>query len=243
MIMAAGLGTRLKPWTLSHPKALVPVEGVPVLERLILKLRDEGFEHIVVNVHHFSDQIKDFLASRDWGIDVRISDETDRLLDTGGALRKAYGLLSEDNGPVLVHNVDILSNQDLGELIMAHNATGADITLLTSDRNSSRRLLFDSDGYLRGWHNLKTGEYRPADIENAEDMVQDAFSGIYVISPKALADISEYGVRIGADKFPIMDYLLSAPEGIAIKRHFNLCLRLLDIGKPESLACANEYLK
>lgn len=242
MIMAAGLGTRLKPWTLTHPKALVPVEDVPVLERLLLKLRNEGFDHIVVNVHHFSDQVKEFLAARDYGVRIDVSDETDRLLDTGGALRKASPLLSEDDGPVLVHNVDILSNEDLGRLVHIHNDTGADITLLTSPRESSRRLVFRPDGTLAGWRNIQTDEYRPAGFVPEACMVQEAFSGIYVVGAKALADIAEYGGRIGDDRFPIMDYLLSYPSGIEIRRHSDPRLRLLDIGKPDALARAKEYL-
>lgn len=240
--MAAGLGTRLKPWTLTHPKALVPVEDVPVLERLLLKLRNEGFDHIVVNVHHFSDQVKEFLAARDYGVRIDVSDETDRLLDTGGALRKASPLLSEDDGPVLVHNVDILSNEDLGRLVHAHNDFGADITLLTSPRESSRRLVFRPDGTLAGWRNIQTDECRPAGFVPEAGMLQEAFSGIYVVGTKALADIAEYGGRIGDDRFPIMDYLLSSPSGIEIRCHSDPRLRLLDIGKLDALARAKEYL-
>lgn len=242
MIMAAGLGTRLKPWTLTHPKALVPVDGIPVLERLIVKLRGQGFDHIVVNIHHFSNQVREFLESKDYGVRIDISDETERLLDTGGALRKASSLLTEDKGPVLVHNVDVLSNEDLGKLMRVHNDSGADVTLLTSPRESSRRLVFRPDGTLAGWHNIQTDEYRPAGFVPEAGMVQEAFSGIYVLGVKALADIAEYGHRLGDDKFPIMDYLLSGPEGIVIRRHSDSSLRLLDIGKPDALARAKEYL-
>ncbi|MDE6382409.1 MAG: NTP transferase domain-containing protein, partial [Muribaculaceae bacterium] len=109
-ILAAGLGTRLRPWTLEHPKALVPVGGVPMLERVILRMRDQGFDDITVNVHHFADQIVDFLNARDFGVAVHISDERERLLDTGGAILHASRFLAADPAPFLVHNVDILSD-------------------------------------------------------------------------------------------------------------------------------------
>ena len=120
MILCAGLGTRLRPWTLSHPKALVPVGGVPMLERVIDKLRSQGFDYIVVNVHHFPEQIVDFLRQRDLGVKIAVSDESDRLLDTGGAIMKAEELLRFSDGPVLVHNVDILSDADLRGLMQRH---------------------------------------------------------------------------------------------------------------------------
>ena len=146
MILAAGLGTRLKPWTLEHPKALVPVDGIPMLERVILKLKSQGFDEIVVNVHHFAGQITDFLDSKDFGIKISISDERGGLLDTGGGLVHARHLLEGE--PFLVHNVDILSNADLSALMHFHESEGNDVTLLTSDRKSSRKLLFDEDGSL-----------------------------------------------------------------------------------------------
>ncbi len=118
MILAAGLGTRLRPWTLEHPKALVPVGGVPMLERVIVRLKDEGFDEIVVNIHHFGDQIIDFVRSKDFGVKIFISDERGELLDTGGGLVYARELLGED--PVLVHNVDILSNADLKSFMRKH---------------------------------------------------------------------------------------------------------------------------
>ena len=148
MILAAGLGTRLKPWTLEHPKALVPVDGIPMLERVILKLKSQGFDEIVVNVHHFAGQITDFLDSKDFGIKISISDERGGLLDTGGGLVHARHLLEGE--PFLVHNVDILSNADLSALMHFHESEGNDVTLLTSDRKSSRKLLFDEDGSLKG---------------------------------------------------------------------------------------------
>lgn len=254
MIMAAGLGTRLRPWTLSHPKALVPVECVPALERLILKLKGHGFDYIVVNVHHFADQVKSFLHRHDFGIHIEISDESDRLLDTGGALVKATSLLSAVPGPVLVHNVDILSNADMGELMDAHMLAGNDVTLMTSMRDSSRKLLFEPDGRLAGWHKVGTEEYKPGGFKPEFDMTEEAFSGIYVVGERALRDMARYSAELGDEKFPVMDYFLSihpdgtqradsTPGDIVIRHYMNESLRLLDIGKPEALARASGFIE
>ena len=164
-VLAAGLGTRLKPWTLEHPKALVPVGGVPMLRRVLERLRSEGFDEVTVNVHHFSEQIVDFLNHEELGVNVTVSDESDRLLDTGGGLLKA-GI----SAPMLIHNVDILSDAPLAEIMNRHLASGRDITLVTSDRESSRHLVFDAEGTLRGWHNVKTDEYKPAGFKAGADL-------------------------------------------------------------------------
>lgn len=242
MIMAAGLGTRLKPWTDHHPKALVPVEGEPILGRLINKLVTEGFSKIFINVHHFSNQIREYIDLRQWEVPIIISDESAGLLDTGGGLVKVCGLMNPDDGPLLVHNVDILSNQNLTELVNEHQSKGNDITLLTSDRESTRKLIFNKDNGLCGWHNLKNNEYRPATFHPVEGMEENAFSGIYVMDHKALRDLAQYSSSGSIDKFPIMDYLLARPEGIVIKRLHNPRLRVLDVGKPEALSKAYDYI-
>lgn len=236
-ILAAGLGTRLKPWTLEHPKALVPVAGVPMLERVICRLKENGFDDITVNVHHFSNQIVDFLSEHDFGVNITISDESEDLLDTGGGLLKVA-----PDAPMLIHNVDILSDAPLREIMNDHIESGRDITLVTSGRESSRKLLFDTDGKLSGWHNLKSGEYRPAGIEVDPVWSDEAFSGIYVVSPSVVPALRRYSERIGSEKFPIMDFLLSMPEGLNIGRKHLDNLRLIDIGKPETLATAQEKL-
>lgn len=168
MIFAAGLGTRLRPLTDKMPKALVEVDGKPLIEHVIEKLRKSGFTSIVVNVHHFSNQIIDYLNAHDFGVDIRISDETDKLLDTGGGLRKAAHLFNPDE-QVLIHNVDILSNADLRTFyeqgpLMTNYATGgkmkAAATLLVSWRKTKRYLLFDADMRLVGWTNIETGEVK-----------------------------------------------------------------------------------
>lgn len=244
MILAAGLGTRLKPWTFSHPKALVPVDGIPVLQRLADCLKGEGFDHLVINVHHFAGQVKDYITSHDFGMRVDLSDESDMLLDTGGALAHAAELLcAGDDEPVLIHNVDILSNACLSSFMDGHIRSGNDVTLLTSPRESSRKLLFGNDGALCGWHNNVTDQYKPAGIIPARVMREEAFSGIYAVSPRAIRDMQRYAAEIGNPRFPVMDYLLSTPHGIDIRGYCDPELRLLDIGKPDALASASGFLK
>ncbi len=240
LIFAAGLGTRLKPWTLEHPKALVPVAGEPMLGRVIRSLREQGFDDVVVNVHHFAGQIKEYLAQHDFGVRIRISDESDLLLDTGGGLLHAADLLfAENEAPVLVHNVDILCNADLRWLVEQHQASGAEATLLVSDRKSSRRLVADPSGRLRGWHNVSTGEYRPSGFSPAARMTEVAFSGIHVVSAQMIERMRERGY---SGVFPVMDFYLNE----CCAAQFECCkaegLDLIDIGKPETLRLANDLL-
>ncbi|MBP3298483.1 MAG: NTP transferase domain-containing protein [Muribaculaceae bacterium] len=238
-VLAAGLGTRLKPWTLEHPKALVPVAGTPMLERVIVSLREQGFDRILVNVHHFADQIVDFLSGRDFGIDVAVSDESELLLDTGGALLHAAGWLCADEQPFLIHNVDILSNADLAGLMKAHAESDADATLLVSDRDSSRRLYFDRGMNLVGWRNFKSEELRPAGFRVEPGLRMYAFSGIHAVSPRMLARMRAEGYK---GKFPIMDYYLAkAGASSPIRGMAADGLRLIDIGKPASLAQAESW--
>ena len=174
MIFAAGLGSRLKPLTDTKPKALIEVAGKPMLEHVILKLKASGFNEIVINVHHFADQILDFLqANHNFGVDIHISDETEELLDTGGGLEKAgkyfISPCHEDKKGILLHNVDILSNCNLQDLIRFHQQT-PDVyaTMLVSRRITSRYLLFDGNNLLCGWINKTTGEVKPAGLKYEE---------------------------------------------------------------------------
>ena len=233
-ILAAGLGTRLKPWTLEHPKALVPVGGVPMLERVIRQLERQGFDYIVVNIHHFGEQIIDFLNSHTWQADIHISDERNELLDTGGALVHAAPLLCKDNEPFLIHNVDILSDAPLDELMKAHVATDAHATLLVSQRASSRQLLFDNELYLRGWENINSGERKG---EPGEWPEKYAFSGIHVMSPALVAQMQTEDLP---NVFPIMDYYLSHTRANRLRGYLSVSpINLIDIGKPDTLAKAN----
>ena len=237
MILAAGLGTRLRPWTLEHPKALVPVGGVPMLKRVAARLIEQGFDELTVNIHHFGDQVRNFIEN-DKGLAVRtaVSDETDMLLDTGGALLHAEAMLGKDDRPFLIHNVDIISNADLKGLYSSHEESGRHVSLLVSSRQSDRRLVFDKDMNLKGWVNLKSGERRPASLTiNDADRVL-SFSGIYVMDPQAFRIMKANGFH---GRFPVMDFFLSIIPGFRIGGVVQEGLEILDIGKPDALRRAN----
>ena len=152
MILAAGLGTRLKPLTDTMPKALVPVNGTPLLDINIRRLMAQGYDRFVVNIHHFAQQIIDYVGQQDYAPLVRFSDETEQLLETGGGLKKAAPLFLDDQ-PILIHNVDILDNVDYEWLSHQHQAD-EDAVLLVSRRRTKRYLLFDNAMRLMGWKNI-----------------------------------------------------------------------------------------
>ncbi len=238
MIFAAGLGTRLKPLTDTMPKALVRVGGRPLLEHVINRLKAAGAERIVVNVHHFASQVIDYLASHDscFGLDIRVSDESDKLLDTGGGIKKAAGLFAADS-PILIHNVDILSNVDLEWLYAGHCDNGA--TLLVSERKTKRYLLFDDAMRLVGWTNIETGEVRsPYAGLDVKSCRMFAFSGIHVFSPCLFPLMDTF-----PDKFGIIDFYLSVCDKVVIKGLVKPDLRLLDVGKLDTLAEAERFLE
>lgn len=239
MIFAAGMGTRLKPLTDHMPKALVPVAGKPILEHVICKLRDFGFTEIVINIHHFGEQIIDFLKANDqFGLTIHISDERDQLLDTGGGIRKARSFF-QGNEPFLVHNVDILSDINLKELYDFHLNSGNDATLLASRRKTARYLLFNPDDRLSGWVNKDTGQTKPEGFVYLQDHYKEyAFSGIHVISPS----LFQYMGDTWTGKFPIMDFYLKTCHEATIGGYLKEELRLLDIGKPETLEKADAFL-
>lgn len=241
LVLAAGLGTRLRPWTLEHPKALVEVDGAPMLYRVITNLRNQGFESVVVNVHHFSDQMKNYISSTDFGIEIYISDESDNLLDTGGGILKASEYFSDES--VLIHNVDILSSAALDELFDSHVKNSDDVTMLVSDRDSSRKLIFNKDLILEGWHNLKSDQYRMVGGLLSEDSREMAFSGIYVMSPKSIEMLNEFKKMIGKDVFPIMDFFLSGYGNLKIRGVEDTNLHVLDIGSPSTLENASQFIK
>lgn len=225
MIFAAGLGTRLKPLTDTMPKALVPVGGQPLLWHVIMKLKKSGYERIVVNVHHFADQIIDYLRLNDnFGLDIRISDEREQLLETGGGIKKALPLL-DPSEPILIHNVDILSNLDLNQL-----PTDAPV-LVVSQRQTKRYLQFDDEQRLVGWKNIETGEVKGREGHSL------AFSGIHVFHPSLVPLLSEW-----PDRFPIMDFYLSACATHLIKGFEATDLRLMDVGKIDTLDQAENFI-
>ena len=240
MIFAAGLGTRLRPITDTLPKALVPVAGQPLLHHVIVKLRDAGYDDLVVNVHHFADQIKDYLAAHDFGIKIQISDETEELLETGGGIAHARELLLPTSEPILIHNVDILSNLDLAWFRSAVRSDALS-TLLVSERQTSRYLLFGPDMRLMGWTNVATGEVRsPYPPEALKDCKRYAFSGIHNVSP-AIFDAFEKAGFSG--RFPIMDFYLQQCANYPIYGVVADNLQLIDVGKLDSLTQAEDFLK
>lgn len=274
MIFAAGLGTRLKPLTDTMPKALVRVGGEPLIKRVILNLAAAGVERIVVNVHHFAEQIIDYLKDNDnFGLDIRISDETDGLLETGGGIKKAAPLF-DPTDPILIHNVDILSNVDLREFyqIASQSEKGkvkseesecesekgkvdneegrgkneesnccdaVDAVLLVSWRKTKRYLLFNDDMRLVGWTNIETGEVRsPYPELNPKECRMYAFAGIHALSPRLLKMMDEF-----PDRFGIIDFYLKACATHNIKGYVKDDLKLMDIGKLDTLAQAEEFLE
>jgi NDP-sugar pyrophosphorylase family protein len=235
MIFAAGLGTRLRPLTDTLPKALVRVGGKSLLQWNIEKLIKAGISEIVINIHHFPDLIRDFLAfNRNFGISIHLSDESDTILDTGGGLKKAAPLLAGDE-PILVHNVDILSNLDLNLLLDYHISQNALATLVVRERKTDRNLLFDPQMSLTGWINTKTGEIKePVPGMNLNSKML-AFSGIQIIDPRFLQ------LMTGSGKFSLIDtYLQLAPDNriIGYEDHSSLWM---DAGTPEQLAEAERW--
>lgn len=240
MIFAAGLGTRLKPLTDTMPKALVKVGGKPLIEHVILNLKTAGAEKIVVNVHHFAGQIVDFLTSNNnFGIDIRISDESSMLLETGGGIKRAAPLFSSDK-PILIHNVDILSNVDLRKFYESN--LDNDATLLVSGRVTKRYLLFDDKMSLKGWTNTSTGEVKmkngAALLDNGSSFNKFAFSGIHIFTPRLFPLFADY-----PDKFGIMDFYLGTGGDVDIKGYLKNDLQLMDVGKLDTLNEAEDFLQ
>ena len=272
MIFAAGLGTRLKPLTDTMPKALVPVCGQPLLYHVLKKLVAGGYDDIVVNVHHFPDQIIGYLSSHDFGARITVSDERGFLRETGGGIRFARPfLLGPEAGglsrnlchprhhkregstcgrgrkatipgeppglraapePFLVHNVDIISNLDLGWLREQHRE-GAVATLVVSERKTQRYFLFDTDGRLKGWTNLATGEVRSPfpDIE-PEKCRKLAFAGIHLMSPGIFDAFDRFGF---GDRFSIVDFYLKACADYPVYAAVPPAFELVDVGKYDTL--------
>lgn len=232
LIFAAGLGTRLKPLTDNRPKALVEVHDEPLLAHVLRKLSKAGYTEVVINVHHFGQQIIDYVeANPIEGVTIRISDERAELLDTGGGIRQAGRLFSDDGHPFLIHNVDIFSNLDLSEFYLQHQHNeGA--TLLVSERKTSRYLLFNpEDNRLVGWTNIQTGEVKsPYPNLRMEDCRMYAFAGIHLFSPSLLPLMQSWPTR-----FSIIDFYLSVADRVPIIGVPKSDLQLIDVGKPDTL--------
>lgn len=241
MVFAAGLGTRLRPLTDSLPKALVPVSGEPLLSHVLRKLKASGYDEVVVNVHHFADQVKEYLSEHDFGLKVMVSDESSQLLETGGGIAHARSLLMPSDEPFLVHNVDILSDLDVSWFRTCMRP-GALATLLVSERKTQRYLLFRPDDMrLVGWTNLATGEVKsPYKDLDPSRCLRYAFSGIHLISPSIFAVFDEMGF---SGRFPIMDFYLSVCARYPIYGVAVPGLRILDVGKLDSLSAAEAMFR
>ena len=239
MIFAAGLGTRLKPITDTMPKALVPVCGQPLLYHVVRKLVAAGYDDLVVNVHHFPDQIIHYLHSHDFGARIAVSDERDFLRETGGGIRYAASLLLEASTPpemreepFLVHNVDIVSNLDLGWLREQHRPD-AMATVVVSERKTQRYFLFDDDGRMKGWTNIATGEVRSPYPDIDPDRCRKlAFAGIHLMSPAVFDAFDRYGF---GDRFSIVDFYLRACADQPIYAAVPPDFTLVDVGKFDTL--------
>ncbi|GHT15313.1 mannose-1-phosphate guanylyltransferase [Bacteroidia bacterium] len=228
LLLAAGLGTRLRPLTDALPKALVPVGGVPLLERQIKHLAAQGVRRFVVNVHHFAEQIEDFLQQHhNFGYDIVISDERTQLLDTGGALKKALPLL-DAAAPVLIHNIDIVADIDLAAFYNYHLQHKAAATLMVGERKSSRYFLWDARQQLCGWCNGTTGEQKRC-ANTDETLTPLAFSGIHIVEPRVAKYLSAF-----PPKFSIVDAYLAIAAQEPILAYNVGTSPLLDIGKIET---------
>lgn len=244
LIFAAGLGTRLRPLTDTMPKAMVPVGGRPLLQILIERLVAAGITDIVVNVHHFAQQVIDFLDDSPFsrslsGVRIQVSDESDMLLETGGGLKRAARLFA-DKSPILVHNVDILSDLDLRSFYSSVvQRQGSPTTLIVSQRNTQRYLLADSDSRLVGWTNIATGEVKsPYPDLDVQSCTKVAFSGIHVFNPALLPYMEKW-----EGKFSLIDFYLSICDCQPIYLQQQSDLHLIDVGKLDTLAVAEQFLQ
>ncbi|HAC74096.1 MAG TPA: mannose-1-phosphate guanyltransferase [Porphyromonadaceae bacterium] len=237
MIFAAGLGTRLKPLTDTMPKALVPVAGKPLLWHTIQKLKAAGFDEIIINVHHFAEQIIDYVRANDnFGIRIEFSDESQQLLDTGGGIKKASWFF-DDEKPFLIHNVDILSDIDLQSFYRFHSSGDTTATLVVSERETARYLLFDKNHHLTGWINEKSGEIKsPFPDFNSDRYKKLAFSGIQSLHPSIFDYMQDF-----PEKFSIIDFYLSVCKIERITAFIPQNLQLIDVGKIDSLTEAEKF--
>ncbi len=234
MLLAAGKGTRLQNETLGKPKALVEVGGKPLLQHAIERLCAAGVSKVVVNVHHFSEQVIAFISSQIWPVPVLISDETDCLLETGGGLKKAAGLFSRTE-PILIYNVDILSSIDLNNLLQTHLSSEALATLVVRERSTQRYFKFDESMQLVGWVNKQSGEEkitRPDQFANAREL---AFSGIHIVQPEILNYMPH------EDRFSIVQVYLELAKSKKINGFIDDSALWMDVGKPAELAAARRY--
>ncbi|RYY30373.1 MAG: nucleotidyltransferase family protein [Chitinophagaceae bacterium] len=229
IIFCAGLGTRFKPWTDQHPKALAVINGKSLLQRNVEYLQQAGIYDVVVNIHHFADQIEEAVnRSKGWGSRVVFSDERNEVLETGGGLLKAAPHLIE--GDFVAINVDVLTNLPLNKMIAYHQSKGALATLAVSDRKTSRFFLFDENDRLCGWRNVSTGAEKISVTQQAYN--QKAFSGVHIINPQLFRLITQQG------KFSMVDVYLDVSARNTVLAFDHTGTNFIDVGKPESVAIA-----
>ena len=251
MIFAAGLGTRLKPLTDNMPKALVPLAGKTLLQWQIERLKAAGITDIVMNVHHFPDMIINYLReNNNFGCRISVSDERDMLLETGGGLRKAKSLLlgvgsresGNSNEPILICNVDILSNIDIPTLLNAYNPDEMGVVVV-SERDTQRYLLFDEENRLCGWTNIATGEIRPASLASSPNSLiasRLAFSGMQVLNPR-IFDCMDELVNQKGEKFSLIDLYLNIAEKEILRAYIPENYRMMGVGKIAQLSEAESF--
>ncbi len=231
MILAAGLGTRLQPLTNNIPKALIKIRGRTLLDIAIDNLLNNGFDKIIINVHHFAEKVIQFISQNKYNTDITISDESEKLLDTGGGLKNAAWFF-DDKKPFLLYNVDIISNLNLKNLYQTHLNSKAIATLAVRERNSDRYLLLDSDNKLCGWKNIKTKEV--ISYCSINNLNQYAFSGIHIINPKI------FNLMPDDDIFSMIDVYLNIMKDRIISGYVDHDSFWLDVGRIESLKLAEE---
>ena len=237
MLFAAGLGTRLKPFTDKHPKALAQVNGKTLLQHNIEYLQQFGIRKVVVNVHHFADQIIKIIEENNgWGSEVLISDESNEVLETGGGLLKAAPFFKEFENIILM-NVDILTNLKLDKMMSNHSSSKALVTLAVTKRDTSRYFIFNQQNELCGWMNTKTNEIKGVEYFDETKQKKLAFSGIHIIQQKMLSLIKQTG------KFSLVDVYLDLMKTQSIKAFDHSDDLLIDVGKPESLSLAATMFK
>jgi NDP-sugar pyrophosphorylase family protein len=233
MILAAGLGTRLKPITEELPKALVEVNGKTLLEIAIRNLIENDFRRIVINVHHFADKVKEFLGNNTFAADIFISDESDLLLDTGGGIKHAKKFF--DNSPILIHNVDIISNLNLKEFYQYHISDDSVASLVVSNRKSNRYLLFNEADILCGWQDV----YKDEKIIVREDskLNQLAFNGIHILNPHLIDSFPDEKV------FSVIKAYLKIAGTEDIHAYVSNDIKWIDVGKVDSLEKASQLIR
>jgi len=233
MIFSAGLGTRFKPWTDHHPKALALVNGKTLLQRNIEYLQQYGIYEVVVNVHHFAGQVNEAVnASKGWGSQIIISDETGELLETGGGLLKARHLLEGDE-PFITLNADILTNLNIHHLIAFHENRRPLISFAVTNRKTSRYFLFDEADRLCGWRNTSTGEEKISIAK--QGLIPKAYSCVVVFQPEIFSLIKQTG------KFSLTETYLDLATDHPILGYDHSGDALVDVGRPESVVEAEKY--